>query len=379
MGRRGNGEGSIYFQASRQRYAGAITLENGKRVVFYGKTRQAVHAKLTAALESKSNGSQVVVSQQKLGAYLTHWLDTVVRPNREPRTYWSYEQLVRVHIVPVLGRVPLAKLSPQDVQRLLNHARESGLSARSVQYVHAVLRMALNQAVKWGLVGRNVALLVDVPRARRPRIEPFSPEQARALLEAAAGTRHGYMLTVMIATGLRLGETLALRWEDIDFEHRLLRVRHTLEQVNRRPWRLKPPKSERSQRLVPLLKPALAALQGQRQHVNRLREVADAWQEYDFVFPSTAGTPLSARNLERDFALLLERSGLPSKRLHDLRHSTGTYLIAAGVHPRVVMELLGHSQISITMDTYGHVLAPSLGEAIAHLEALFPEVSQPAD
>jgi integrase len=371
MGKRGNGEGSVYFQETKNRWAAAIVLENGKRKMIYGKTRQIVAAKLTTAIENKHKGLPVTDTQQRLGPYLQQWLETVIRPNREPKTFQSYEQVVRLHLIPSLGKVPLAKLTPQEVQALLNSKRASRLSPRSVQYLHAVLRIALNQAVKWGLVGRNVALLVEVPKVRRPKIKPFSAEQARSLLDAADGHRHRNMLTVMLATGLRLGEVLALRWVDIDLAQRTLTVRHTLEKVTGKPWRLKEPKSESGHRTLPLLEPAVVALRAQQSYVADAQQAAATWHDNNFVFPSSHGTPLSSRNVERDFALLLQRAGLPHRRLHDLRHSTGTYLIAAGVHPRVVMELLGHSQISVTMDTYGHVLAPTLGEAVGRLEALF--------
>ncbi|MGH2371444.1 MAG: tyrosine-type recombinase/integrase, partial [Chloroflexota bacterium] len=268
-GKRGNGEGSIY-QRGDGKWCASVTLEGGRRKVLYGKTRAEVAGKLTAALRDVQQGLPVATERLSVGQYLARWLDDAIRPKVRPSTYQSYERLIRLYIVPELGKQPLAKLSPQQVQALLNKRAASGLAPRTVQYAHAVLRHALNRAVKWGLVARNVATLVDPPRGQRPKVAPLTAEQARALLAAAAGHRLGHLVTVVLATGLRMGEALALRWDDLDLDAGTLTVRHTLERIPRRDrpdghdgevgWRLSEPKSERGHRTLPLIPAARSAL-----------------------------------------------------------------------------------------------------------------------
>jgi integrase len=177
-----------------------------------------------------------------------------------------------------------------------------------------------------------------------------------------------------LATGLRLGEALGLRWCDVDLDGRRIRVEHTLEHIRHHPWRLTEPKSASGRRNVPLIGPALNSLRSQRARTAEMRlAVGAAWSDLDFVFPSAVGTPLVGPNVYHEFKKLLVQAGLPSShRPHDLRHSTATYLLAAGVPARVVMELLGHSQISLTLNTYSHVLPGMLDDAAARLESVLP-------
>lgn len=174
-GKRGNGEGTIYERAPGQ-WRAALTLENGKRKVLCGRTRQEVAAKLTLALGARAQGLPIAIERQIVGHFLERWLADSVKPSVRPRTYESYRQLVRLHVTPALGRRQLAQLSPQDVQGFLNERPGAGLSPRTVQYLRAVLRRALGQALKWGMVARNVATLVDPPRVERHEVEPLSPE-----------------------------------------------------------------------------------------------------------------------------------------------------------------------------------------------------------
>src|SRR3954452_10022857 len=191
MGKRGHHEGSIYRRESDGRWVASIDLGyvNGKRKrkAIYGKTRREVAEKLTASQRDRQLGLPVAPEQQTVAQFLTHWLETVVRPSVRPKTHESYAQLVRLYLIPAIGRHRLTSLTPQHVQSLLNERLSSGLSARTVQYMRAVLRRALGQALKWGLVGRNVATLVDGPRSTRPEVRPLSSGQARQLLDAVRG------------------------------------------------------------------------------------------------------------------------------------------------------------------------------------------------
>ena len=289
------------------------------------------------------------------------------------------------HIVPGLGKHPLGKLAPHHVQNFLNERLASGLKPRTVQQIHGILRSALNRAVKWQLVPRNVASgdLVDPPRGASPDICPLDAGQAERLLAAASGHRYEHLYAFLLSTGLRLGEALALRWHDqdgrvlVDLDARRATIRYTLERLRGRPWRFGEPKSESGRRLVPLASPALAALKAQRRRVAEMRlKVADAWQDHDLVFPSAVGTPLDGSNVYHEYKKLLKKAGLPlSHRPHDLRHSTATYLLHAGVDPRIVMEIMGWSQVSM-LKRYQHVLPVMLDDAAARLEAVLPRASR---
>jgi integrase len=379
VAKRGNGEGSIYYQASRDRWAGAVTLGNGKRRVLYGKTRQDVAKKLAAALRDIDQGLPIPGGQLTVGKFLTDWLEQAARPKLKPSTYLSYAELIRLHLMPALGAHPLVKLTPQHVQAFQNERLAAGYSPRRVQMMHDVLRAALNRAMKWQLVSRNVAALVDPPRVPAADIHPLSPAEATRFLEAARGSRYEQLFALLLTTGLRLGEALALRWKsDIDLEQgRTLTVRHTLEWLPRRPWRLSEPKAASARRGVPLIAPSIAALRAQRARQLEERLCAPAWEDHDLVFTNEVGQPVRQRNVHQAFKDLLVAAGLSrSHRPHDLRHSMATYLVAANVPERVVMEILGHSTLAMTQ-RYSHVLSPMVQDAAAKLEALWAGAASP--
>lgn len=371
MAKRAHHEGSIY-QRKDGRWAASLTLgyENGqrKRKSFYGKTQREVREQLTAARHAQQQGLPIATERQTVGRFLDRWLNESAKPTIRPRTYTSYAQLIRLHLAPELGRISLAKLSPQEVQEFLNRKLAAGLSPRTVQYLHAVLRRALNQAVKWGLVPRNVATLVDPPRVRREEVRPFTPEQARAFLVAVQGDRLEALYTVALAMGLRQGEALGLRWQDVDLEEGVLSVRTALQRVDGR-LQLVEPKSATSRRTIALPQVAAATLRAHRASQLQERLLAgERWQESGLVFTTRLGKPLIARNVFRSFQRVLARAGIPHQRFHDLRHTCATLLLAQGIHPRVVMEMLGHSQISLTMNTYSHVVPALQKEAAGRMD-----------
>lgn len=257
----------------------------------------------------------------------------------------------------------------------MNRKLKSGLSPRTVQYIHAVIRRALVQARKWQLVPHNVAKLVDPPRARRHEVVPLTPEQARAFLEAAKGERLEALYTVAEALGLRRSEALGLQWQDIDFEAETLRVRFSLQRIEGK-LQLVEPKSAKSKRTIAMPKATIRAL---REHKKRQLEekmlVGPEWHETGFVFTSIIGTPLEPDNIGRWFKPLLKKAGLPNIRFHDLRHTAASLLLVQGVQPRVVMETLGHSQIALTMNTYSHVMPVLIREAAARMDEILESIS----
>ena len=359
MTRRGPNEGSV-FERQDGRWAGSVTMgwSHGKRVrkhVIAHSRRDAVE-KMSVLLKARDEQRPVPDQRARVGPFLRQWLDEVAKPTIRPSTYKSYDDIVRLHLVPGLGRIALAKLSPADVQSFLNQRLASGLSARRVQMCHAVLRRALRTAETWGMVSRNVAKVVDAPRVVRHEISPMTPEQARLLFESAAGDRHLGLYVTALMTGLRQGELLGLRWVDVDLDAHRLQVRHSLGMVEG-VLTLQEPKTSRSRRSVELPERAVSALRAHRTRQLMDRLVAGSrWVDGDWVFASTIGTPLHAATVTRAFQAALVRAGLPRSRFHDLRHATATFLLAQGFTLEDVKNLLGHSSIVLTSNTYGHVL-----------------------
>ena len=318
---------------------------------------------------ARDDGLTVTTDRLTTGAYLQRWLREAVTPTVRPQTLASYRRLVAGHITPELGRIQLSRLSPLDVQAFTNRKLEAGLSPRTVQYLHAILRRALGQALRWGLVTRNVATLVDAPRVRRAEVQPLHPDQARAFLAAVRGDRLEALYTVALVIGLRQGETLGLRWVDVDLEAGTLTVRNALQRL-RPGWELVEPKTTRSRRTLALPAVAISALRAHR--TRQLEErlwAGSRWQEHGFVFTSAIGTPLDASGVSRRFHAALAAASLPRQRFHDLRHACASLLLVQGVSPRVVMEILGHSQISLTMNTYSHVMPELQREAADRIDA----------
>lgn len=381
--KRGQGEGSIY-KRNDGLWVAAVNLgyQNGKlrRKVYYGKTHDEVKTKLIAALHNHQQGIPIVTERQTVGQFLDRWLCDCVKPSVRPMTYRSYEQLVRIHLKPELGKIPLEKLSPQRVQKFMNDKMAEkiidektvkGLSPRSVQYLRAVLRKALGQALRWNLVARNVATLVDPPKVERPEIRPMFPDEAKKFLKAIQGDRLEALFSVALAMGLRQGEALGLRWQDIDFDSKVIRVRNSLQRIDKK-LTLTELKTKSSRRDLPLIDVVLNALKAHRsRQLEEKLSVGRDWQETGFVFTTSIGTPLDARNVIRKYHALLTKAELSRYRFHDLRHSCASLLLAQGVPLKVVSDILGHSQISITADYYAHIAPEMQREALSGMSTLF--------
>jgi len=368
---RGHGEGSL-FQRKDGRWVAQITLEDGRRKPLYGKTRKEVHEKLQKALYEQKQGTLLIGPQQTIKQYLEHWLEDVHRPTIRISTYVRYRDLLTKHILPSLGFIQLQKLTPQHVQALYARKLKEGLSARSVRFLHAVLHKALDNAVRTNLITRNVCNAVTPPRLTKYEIQPLSEEQARLLLDVARGHRLEALLTLAITTGMRRGELLALRWQDINFDKKSLHILRTVNRLVGYGFVETEPKTSKSRRKIILPDFVIDMLKQHRAHQLEERLKAGAqWQDHDLVFCNTHGGFLQSDRLREMLQKLLKEAGLPSIRFHDLRHSAATILLSMGVHPKVVQELLGHSAISMTMDTYSHVLPSMHQEAMEKMDDTF--------
>jgi integrase len=262
--------------------------------------------------------------------------------------------------VPHIGKVRLTKLGARHLDQLYGGLVRAGLSPTTVLQLHRVLHHALRDAIRWNLITRNVAELVTPPRKAHQDFVTFTPEQARRFLDAVKGDRLEALYILALTSGMREGELFGLRWADVDLAAGAL---HLVKQL----------KTRSSRRQVLLVSVAADAL---ARHLARQRAerqlLGPAWEDHGLVFPNTVGRPLHTSNfLQRNFYPLLKRAGLPHIRFHDLRHSAATLLLGLGIHPKIVSEMLGHSQVGITLDLYSHVTATMQQEAVRAFEGLF--------
>lgn len=369
MTKRGHGEGSIY-QRKDGRWTAEITLQGGKSKFLYGKTRKEVQEKLKIALYEQQQGMLVTGPQQKVGQFLAHWVENVHKQSVRSRTYERYEEIVRLHLVPEIGHHHIQKLAPQHLQALYKKKLDDGLSATTVISFHNLLHKALETAVRWNLIARNPCDLVSPPRKKRFEIQPLNMQQIRQFLAVIRGHRQEALFILALATGMRRGELLALKWQDLDLERGSLQVRRILTRIPTklpgRGFEEAEPKTDRGRRSIVLPYFVVDALKQHRlKQLEAKLKVGPAWQDLDYVFCTSIGTHLHPdRDVLVVLKLFLDKAGLPNIRFHDLRHSSATMLLGMKVHPKIVQEILGHSQIAITMDIYSHVLPTMQEEAM---------------
>jgi len=355
--RRGKGEGSIYYDKKNDRYVGSFYTQEGKRKYVYGKTEKVAREKLRATQRAEEQGLLVAGPKQTLRQFLEHWLENVHKPRIRVSTYVYYHSMVHKHILPELGHLQLRNLKPEHVEAFYARMEKEGLSAGTVNLMHGVLHKALEQAVRRGMIPRNVCDLVSPPRLATREAQPLTTDQAHKLLEVVRGHQLEAALTLALVTGIRRGELLGLRWQDIDFEKKSLQIRRTLSYLTGHGFKESEPKTAASRRKIILPKFVLDVLKRYRAQQKEIRlKVGPAWQDHDLVFCNGHGGFLRPDRLVEMFHTLLKDAGLPHMRFHDLRHSAATLLLSMGVAAKVVQEILGHSRIGVTLDTYSHVL-----------------------
>jgi integrase len=359
--RRASGEGSITRRKDGL-WAGMLDLgwQDGKRKrkFVYARTRAEAARKLADANRQLREGRLIADERTTVDQYLRSWLENI-EPTIAASTHKRYGQLLKLHAYPYIGKHRLTKLEPTHLARLYARRIKAGLSPTTVLQLHRVLHHALKDAHRQGLAPRNVAELVTPPVKAEHEFITLSPKQARRFLEVVAGNRLEALYVVALTTGMREGELLGLHWADVDLDAGAV---HVVRRLKRRT----------SRRQVLLVAPAVEALKlhQERQEEER-RRAGSIWHDEGLMFPNSIGRPINPSNfLRRDFYPLLEKAGLPQMRFHDLRHSAATLLLGMGVHPKIVSELLGHTQIGITLDLYSHVTATMQRDAVQAFEEL---------
>lgn len=366
--KRANGEGAVH-QRKDGRWEGKITVGYDpltgkmKRKSFTSKLQSDVIIKINAVKSKLYTNTYVDDKKQTVRDWLEYWLEYCMKPKVRISTWESYESVVRCHLIPTIGNKQLQALQASDVQKLykvkLSSGRikdKTGLSNTTVSYIHAVLKQALTQAVKEQVVVRNIMDAVSKPKPVRHQIQPLTIEQIKTFLKFASGHRFELAYSLECYTGLRRGELLGLRWQDVDFDKGTISVRQSLIRT-RQGLMISEPKTDNAIRVIPLPSEQLDRLSDSKKDQDKKRALAGkAYTNHDLIFCNDFGHPIDPRNFVRQFERLLAKAKLPKISFHDLRHSHATMLLTLNEHPKVVQERLGHSTIAMTLDTYSHVL-----------------------
>jgi integrase len=372
---------SVYRRASDGKWAGTLDLGRDaqgrrRRHVVYGQLRREVIAKLEEARSRLAADEPVRDARVTVANFINDWLEKALPASaRRATTQATYAALARTQLTPApFGALPLDRLRPSDIEALLLAKRDAGLAEWTVRAIYTVVRQALDTAMRDGLIRRNPAAAVKRPTVNRGEARYLTPEEAGRLLEAAKGDRLYPLLVLLLGSGLRRGEALALHWRDVDLAAGHMRVRWSLARVGGK-LVFSQPKTVKSRRFVSLPAPVLETLRRHRVAQAAERLAAPVWHPWpdhdDLVFSTQFGTPIEPRNAARSFARIAGRAGLDGASLHTLRHSAASALIASGVHVRIVQEVLGHSTYAVAADTYAHIAVAQQREAAERLGAAF--------
>lgn len=385
-----NGRSSI-FRGADGRWHGYVSMgsrNDGRadRRHVSAATERGVTGKVRALERQREAGAVATPGRPPtVQDWLQHWLDTIAARRVRPSTLATYRTLLRARIIPALGQHRLDRLQPEHVETFYTSALADGLAPASVLQCHRILSRALKVAVQRGRIARNVCTLVDAPSLDRREVEPLTAEDARRILATAEGRRNAARWSVALALGLRQGEALGLRWPDVDFDAGSLTVRQALQRIAGRGLVLVPPKSRAGRRTIALPPQLVVALRAHRtaQLEERL-QAGDRWEDREFVFAQPNGRPVDPRGDNREWKTLLVDAGVRDARLHDARHTAATLMLLQGVPARVAMQVLGHSQVSLTLSTYSHVVPELAIEAAERVGAalwgeLQPQLQPPSD
>jgi integrase len=347
---------------------------DGRRKTHYKTirgTKKDAEKYLSKIIREVDLGTYLDAPAMTLDQYMLRWLESVSKLRTRERTAYGNESLYKRYFSEPLGHKQLEKLNVLDIQRVYGGMLSRGLSPVTVRHAHSVLNCALKQAVRWNILQRNPAELVELPKAMRKERRVLSAEEAQRFIAASEEVKHGLIFEFALLTGMRPEEYLALQWCDVNFERYTAQVMRALVR-HKKSWSFQEPKTSRSRRTIVLPEPLIRKLMAhKRQQMEQRLRVGAEWEAHDLVFCSDYGTPLSIPNLTyRYFRPILQRAGIPQIRLYDLRHSCATLLLIAQENPKVVSERLGHSTIVLTLDTYSHVLPTMQEKATERLEKM---------
>jgi len=372
--KRGNNEGSIYKRKNGS-WRAQVTLQ-GKRLTYSAKTKKDGQRWIRQMLEEIDNGLIYDSTRITLEKFVKDWLVSV-EPTIRYNSFRQYRQITSQHIIPVLGKIRLRDLKPNHIQQLYDGMVEKGFGLRTVQLVHSVIHRILVHAVKLGVILRNPDDATTPPKTRPKEMRHFDESQVQQFLIIAQmhSDRFYALFYLAIATGMRQGELLGLKWRDVDWEQGSLQVRRQLTKKKGGGYEFTAPKTKAGIRRIDLGTASIEVLREHRQAQYLFYSKLDEkWQDNDLVFPSQIGTPADRDNLRRHFKYLLREAGLPEIRFHDLRHTAASLMLNNNVPVIVVSRRLGHAKPSITLDIYGHLIPAKQREAASLMDQLLTPV-----
>lgn len=367
--KRGSGEGSISKRKDGT-WQAAVTIgrdEKGrqKRQYFYGKTRSEVNKKLTKAINELNTGTFIDKSiSPTLEMWLHTWLWEYKKNNIKSKTFEQYETILRVHAIPRIGNIKVSDLKPEHLQKVYNEMYDNDISARTVKILNTVLHGALKQAVKNNLVFRNVTESVSLPKDKPKEMRVLTPQEQKKLMKILQDDRMGNMYLFALFTGLRRGEILALKWSDVDWEQKIIRIERALSRVKdysdskeKTKLVVEEPKTLKSKRIIPLFDYLIEILENQKkqQKIDKDKSYG-MYEDNDIIFATDLGLMIDPGNFNRKFYKLVKKADIPHANPHCMRHTFATRGLESGIDLKTMQELLGHSSITVTGDTYTHVL-----------------------
>lgn len=368
--KRGQNEGGIYFYKRLNKWAAQVTIEGKRKTKYFDKKGDAL--KWLREMQNQiDQGLTLQGMNSTLGEYMHQWLESA-SPSLRPNTVADYAGYIRRHIAPELGDIKIAELRPDQVQKLYNEKAREGYSQTTIRMIHAVLHRALNQAVRWGIIMRNPASVVNKPKPRRKEMKIWNETEVVSFLSLFTGTRFDALFYLAVTTGMRKGELLGLKWNDLDWGNQELNIQRQLVRVTGKGRVFQEPKTAAGRRVVVLGNGAIERLRKHQAIQDDLRQFAGIrWKDHGVIFTTTIGTPENPDNVYHRFKGAIKKAGLPEIRFHDLRHTAATLMLKQGIHPKVVQERLGHSDISLTLNTYSHVTPAMQQDAADKMDELF--------
>ena len=372
--RRGNNEGSIYKRSNGTWRAQVKVM--GRRLSFTAESKTECQQWIRKTNHQIDQGFTFRGVDVKLKDFLKNWLLTV-KSSRSPRTFDLYARYMKDDVVPIIGKQTLIKVTPEIVQGMYDYWLSKGKSNHHVNNLHKIFNVAMSHAVKLGMIPRNPCKGTTPPKRPQREMQFYDEYQVQQLLNTAQMIEDQYYPVYFLAihTGMRLGELLGLKWEDIDFDRRTLQVKRQLARTGGGVIEFSAPKSKRGIRKIILGKQAVEVLKDQEKRVAEMRQKAESdWRDFDMVFPTRVGTPTMHSNLRRGFRALLAESGLPKIRFHDLRHTAASLMLNNGIPVLIVSRRLGHSKPSITLDVYGHLIQHKQEEAADLMDDLMTPI-----
>lgn len=394
MAKRGHGEGTVEWDEKRRCYFARITYKDQvtgkkKRKKFKAQKKRDALLEGQKWLKENQQGSINEVENLTLGEWIKQWVSEYVRGRVRVKSFDKYEGCLRLYVQPYLGDMPIRKVSALDVQRLLNRLRTvggksgTGISTSTIKATRRYLSMCMDQAVRLRLIKYNVVKDCDAPKVLRKEVCPLTAAQSEQLVLAAkhSGNRMGYVVILLtLNTGMRLGEVFGLKWQDIDWEAGSIHIQRSLVTASRVGQLFQEPKTAKSRRRIPLPAHVLKELKAYRDwQESQKSKLQNKWHHENMVFANLVGKPVDTSNFtSRYFKAMLESAGIDrSFKFHDLRHTHATLLLRERVNAKVIQERLGHSTITMTLDTYSHLLPDMQHQAVSALEALFGNAKEP--